>query len=452
MRTPTRVNWNLVAATFLLFLNPISFAQNSTVQGTVHDSANHPMAAVAVSLQTGNRSQPLTAHTDAQGSYRFSNLIPGSYVVHAEVLGFAAKDAGPFPLADHESKQIDLTLEPSQFFDPPQFTVAGVTDASGTGGHGSEAIIRTTDGMVKSALSLGNNPEPAPVNAATEQALRDAIAHSPRDPKAYEMLADIEEKSGRSLEAARDYQRAAELDPSEPDLFAWGAELLLHHAAEPAIEVFAKGDRQYPQSARMLIGLGVAEYSRGFYEQATHHLCQASDLNPNDPAPYLFLGKMQSVAASRSESVDERLKRFLQLQPANALANYYYAMSLWYQPDRTDGIAKQIETALRKAVELDPHLGIAHLQLGIVLAESNNVNGAIASYQKAIASAPDLEAAYYRLAQAYKVTGQTAKAHDEFELFEEIRKNNAAQSDRERHEIQQFVYTLRDSNPGTQPQ
>src|SRR2546430_13519862 len=43
------------------------------------------------------------------------------------------------------------------------------------------------------------------------------------------------------LEAVRQYQRAAELDASEPYLFDWGAELLLHHAPEPAIEVFSKG-------------------------------------------------------------------------------------------------------------------------------------------------------------------------------------------------------------------
>ena len=80
-----------------------------------------------------------------------------------------------------------------------------------------------------------------------------------------------------------EYQRAAELDPSEPYFFDWGSELLLHRAVEPAIEVFSKGNRLFPHSARMLVALGVAWYSNGSYDQAAQRLCEASDLNPDDP-------------------------------------------------------------------------------------------------------------------------------------------------------------------------
>ena len=60
----------------------------------------------------------------------------------------------------------------------------------------------------------------------------------------------------------------AETDPSESNYFDWGTELLVHRAVEPAIEVFSKGNRLFPDSARMLVGLGVAWYSHGSYEQA----------------------------------------------------------------------------------------------------------------------------------------------------------------------------------------
>ena len=145
----------------------------------------------------------------------------------------------------------------------------------------------------------------------------------------HHLLGDIEEKSGNPLEAVRQYQRAAELSPSEPYFFDWGSELLLHRAIEPAIEVFSKGNRLFPHSARMLVGLGVAWYSNGSYDQAAQRLCEASDLNPGDPKAYLFLGKIQSVEATQSECSTERLARFVKLQPANALANYYYAVNLW---------------------------------------------------------------------------------------------------------------------------
>ena len=84
----------------------------------------------------------------------------------------------------------------------------------------------------------------------------------------HHLLGDIEEKLGDPLEAVSEYQSAAELNASETNLFDWGAELLLHRAAEPAIEVFTKGNRLFPHSARMLVALGVAWYSNGSYDQA----------------------------------------------------------------------------------------------------------------------------------------------------------------------------------------
>jgi hypothetical protein len=45
----------------------------------------------------------------------------------------------------------------------------------------------------------------------------------------------------------------------------------------------------------MLAGLGAAWYARGSYDLAAKCLCEASDLNPDDSNPYLFLGKMQGL-------------------------------------------------------------------------------------------------------------------------------------------------------------
>ena len=185
------------------------------------------------------------------------------------------------------------------------------------------------------------------------------------------MLGDIAEKSGDSLKAVREYQKAAELDPSEANLFDWGAELLLHRAAEPAIEVFSKGTRLFPRSARMLVALGVSWYSNGSYDQAAQRLCEASDLDPADPQPYLFLGKIQSVETNQSECPVDRLKRFAKLQPGNALANYYYGVSLWKRrkgPEDGETLA-QAESHLTRAVQLDPKLGVGYLQLGVLYSE-----------------------------------------------------------------------------------
>jgi tetratricopeptide (TPR) repeat protein len=261
----------------------------------------------------------------------------------------------------------------------------------------------------------------------------------------HHLLADVDEKLGNPLEAVREYQRAAELDPSEPNLFDWGAELLLHRAYEPAVEIFGKGNRLFPKSARMLAGLGVAWYARGAYDQATQSLCEASDLKPDDPSFYLLLGKMQSVEAGKSECVVQSLHRFARLRPENTLANYYYALSLWNlqgNATKADNLAS-VESLLEKTVQLDPNFGAGYLKLGILYSDRGDSTKALAAYQKAAAASPELEEAHYRLAQAYNRAGEKSEAQGELQLYKQLSNKREEEAERERREVQQFVYTLR---------
>jgi tetratricopeptide (TPR) repeat protein len=175
-------------------------------------------------------------------------------------------------------------------------------------------------------------------------------------------------------------------------------------------------------------------------------LCEASDLNPGDPNPYLFLGKIQSVATTQSQGLVERLQRFARVQPQNALASYYYAISLWKQRKNPDDAVTtaQVESLLKKSVRLDPKLAAGYLQLGILSSDRKDFSRAISNYQKAIEANPRLEEAHYRLAQAYRRTGDKSKSQQELQLYEQLSKKTEEDSERQRHEIQQFVYTLRD--------
>jgi tetratricopeptide (TPR) repeat protein len=259
----------------------------------------------------------------------------------------------------------------------------------------------------------------------------------------HHLLADTEEKLGNPVAAVRDYQRAAEMDPSENNLFDWGAELLVHRALQPAVEVYQKGTRLFPQSARMLIGLGVSWYATGSYDQAVESLCRAADLKPDDPEPYLFLGKMQSVSPYHSDALTERLARFVELQPGNALARYYYAVSLWDQLKGQADRDGKVEGLLNEALRLDPKLPVAYLQLGILYAERKEFPKAIAEYKRAVDIDPELEEGHFRLAQAYRVSGDQTNAQQELRLFNEISKQHAEQVDHDRHDLGHFVYTLR---------
>jgi tetratricopeptide (TPR) repeat protein len=110
-----------------------------------------------------------------------------------------------------------------------------------------------------------------------------------------------------------------------------------------------------------------------------------------------------------------------------------------------------VQSLLVKAVRLEPNLGAAYLQLGIFYAGQKDLPNAISAYQKAIAVSPQLEEAHYRLAQAYRLTGEEVKAQHEFEVHARLSKESTEERERERRDIQQFVFALRGPNPASQP-
>ncbi len=265
----------------------------------------------------------------------------------------------------------------------------------------------------------------------------------------HNLLAEADEKSGDYVGAENEYERAAHLEPSEENLFDWGSELLLHQTLEPAEAVFRQGIARFPRSARMQLGLGITLYARGQYDAAVKALSLATDLAPHDPRPYLFLAKAYDVAPTLADEVQARLKRFAQLDPQNARAQYNYAMSLWKshrERNQPSGLG-QVESRLKTAIALDPKFADACLQLGILYAAEHRYSEAVDQYERAIRLNPDLGDAHYRLAQALARLGERARAQREFALYDKLHQRQMAEADRHRSEIMQFVYVMKQPQP-----
>ena len=440
----------------IALLVPTGRAQTKTsddraiIEGTVCDSQNKPVADAVISLESDGQAHEIVARSDSQGRYRFAAILPGSYTLRANKPGYRDKSEGPFAVQQKEVKSVALQLSRGEcsasakdalssleFSEEPHFNVSGVTDPTNLGGHGSDTVLRTKEALAKDTAAL-NHEEPAQPTSISGAPERTADAHV--------RLGDAAEREGRPLEAVQEYQKAAELQPSELHLFLWGAELLLHRAFEPAIEVFTKGHRLYPDSVRLLLGLSVATYDQGATERGVQLLLEACDLNPSDPAPYLFLGKLQETEKIEPSGWTEKFKRFASLHPENAMAHYYHAVALSKQSPGTEDFAL-VESELKRAIELDPQLGNAYLQLGILYSSKKDASAAIRAFQKAIELLPLPDEAHYRLAQIYRQTGEIQKARQEKALYDQTSQQKTKEAEQRRHEIQQFVYTLRGQNP-----
>jgi tetratricopeptide (TPR) repeat protein len=268
----------------------------------------------------------------------------------------------------------------------------------------------------------------------------------------HNLLAQVEEKDGQFVTAATEFELAAHMDPSESNLFDWASEMLLHRTLDPAIKVFKEATERYPASPRLAIGLGIALYSRGNYDDAVKSLLQAADLNPGDPRCYLFLSKAYDSSPSQADEVIERFRRFAELQPDNARAAYYYAISLWKGKRAQDPNVdfQKIESLLRKAIARDAKFAEAHFQLGNLLSDQSQYADAIPEYLKALENNSDIPDAHYRLGQAYVHTGQKDKAQAQLAIYKEQRAQHVADLDKQRADIRQFVYSEEGSGSSKQ--
>jgi len=261
------------------------------------------------------------------------------------------------------------------------------------------------------------------------------------------LLGEVEEKAGNYLAAEGEYERAAHMEPSEKNIFDWGGELLLHQAFEPALEVFGRGVERYPRSAKMEIGLGLAFYARAQYDLAVKALSMATDLDPSDSRPYVFLAKAYNVSTTQIDEVTARLRRFAEREPRNAQAQFYYAMSLWKgKRDQNQSVnVDEIESLLKKAASLDPAFPDAHLELGALYANQRRYPDAVREYERAIKLDPGLPDAHYRLAQALVRTKDKQRAEEQFALYERLHRRQVADTEKRRSEIKQFMFTLKNS-------
>jgi tetratricopeptide (TPR) repeat protein len=248
-----------------------------------------------------------------------------------------------------------------------------------------------------------------------------------------------------------EYEKAVKIEPSEENYFAWGAELLLHRAGVAAVEVFRKGSVAYPKSSRMLAGLGAAYFADGQYGEAAERMCEASDLNPQDPVPHLFLGKMEKATVDLPACSAARLKRFASEQPESALANEYFGLVLWKEGRREQSSIEiqEAEDYFKKAVAIDPSLGEVYVQLGMLYKARGENHEALRAFQSAVKASPKSSDAHYQLSLAYRRAGNAEKAKREMNTCVELRRSEDAELEKERRQMRQFVTMLKSGQAAT---
>lgn len=277
------------------------------------------------------------------------------------------------------------------------------------------------------AAALALNPEEDDLLLDRAQALEEAgrpgeavgllsaMRGAEQSAAAQSLLGDGEEKLGAYQKAAEHYARAADLDPSEANVWAVGVEFLRHWTFEAAITEFEAGTQKFPTSMRMKLGLGAAYFGGARYASAIPVFAELLKSDAENALYAEMLGMACAAVAESSKQDCNALVGYAETHPRDAKAATFAASMILTETqtgDRTEVARKLLENAVAAA----PKFADARYQLGVLKQNRGDWAGSVSDLETAIALKPDFSQAHYRLALAYWRVGRKQQGQAEMEL------------------------------------
>lgn len=259
---------------------------------------------------------------------------------------------------------------------------------------------------------------------------------------AQSLYGDVDEELTRYQQAAKHDLRAAQIDPSEANIYVLGVELLRHWTFDPAIKEFAAGIKKYPASRRMKLGLAIAYYGNGNYNQAIPILAKLLTADPEKAEYADLLGRSCTVETQGNAPGCALIVQLAEKHPSNAPLAIYAASSILQRQSSPE----ELETArrlLQRAVTSSPRSAEAWMETGVLLQTESKWAQSVTPLQTAIRLKPELASAHYRLARAYSHLGKHELAQEQIAL--DLQYSKSQQKDLNAHlqEVTTFVVKMR---------
>jgi tetratricopeptide (TPR) repeat protein len=217
-------------------VRPQSLNGDVIIRGRVLDSAGNPVQGASVRLEGSGGVKTLSVTSDPDGKFAFYDLNTGTFSLIAEKVNQHSRVSVVVAHESDKSVQVDLILEkpgtsavnPSsssnahsdamEFADSPNFTVAGVTDWTAAGGHGSDASLRASEALNREALTqkegdaIHNHTNSAD-GKEQEAILRSALTRAPASFDANHRIGEFYLGEGKFIDSVSFLQKAFQIDP-----------------------------------------------------------------------------------------------------------------------------------------------------------------------------------------------------------------------------------------------
>jgi tetratricopeptide (TPR) repeat protein len=196
-------------------------------------------------------------------------------------------------------------------------------------------------------------------------------------------LAEAEPKGSR--------KSLKELPPGTAALIAEANRYYANKQLDKAEEKYLQALQQDNKSVPTLANLAAIQLDLGHLDAAEINIKQAVALAPDDPYSLFVLGRLRFHQKNYDEAIDA-LSHAAKLDPQDAQIQNFLGLSL-----SEKGLRGPAETALRKAIQLDPGYANAHNNLAVIYLTQQPplVELARWHYQKALAAGnprnPELE-------------------------------------------------------------
>jgi len=256
--------------------------------------------------------------------------------------------------------------------------------------------------------------------------LKTALTLDPTDARIYATLAEAYEANGQYENAIPAMRLAVQRDPqNEIYHFRYGLLLTDSHAPAAGIVRLQEALKQFPNSARLWLALGIAQLTYGQNPEAENSFKQSLALDTKLVPALAYLGMTYSERGAYEKAIGF-YEQAIALSPQLAALHYLVAETILKS---SDADTPRAEKYLRRAVEIDPNLASAYLTWGKLYVRTNRYAEAAPLLERAVTLQPELLEAHYQLSRVLVKLRRTDEANRELAIFKQLSEKQKARNE-----------------------
>ena len=226
---------------------------------------------------------------------------------------------------------------------------------------------------------------------------------------------------GREYEdAAAAFEKAFELQPSNPELFNWlGRSYLQQQHPEKIPDLLSRANSTTTNSSLAHLLLARAYDAQDKVDEARHEIDLALKIDPRCHGAHFAHGFIDR-STGELPNAEKELRQEISLDPHESLAVYYLAEVLEKHSklEEAEGVLTQMGREL-------PNTYLYHLGLGKLCERKNDNLLAAEYYREAVRLDASQPEAHYRLGVTLRALRKTVQANEEFRAFSQLETNMA---------------------------